>query len=132
MENEFLADLFRLVEEVSGSDTYRAKMAARSLHNARRIVSEMIALGEEWKRVKEAADYHEASERAQLGREYRARQTIIHKARCSSANALAVQLGIVMKTALGDLRIDATTAGTGLDEDERKLISAITLGLEAW
>jgi hypothetical protein len=130
--NDLMSDLLVLVDEITGDAGYRTKMIAQALRNARRVAGEMVALDEEARRAKEVTAHYADAGNARAARANKSRETLIHKARCEGARVLAEQLGLAMKTALGDLRIDETTAQTGLDQDERNLISAITTGLERW
>jgi hypothetical protein len=119
-------DAFVKLFESFDRPEYREKMARKGARNAGRLASNAIALDEEETRCIEAVNAFAERDMPAEERAAKTRAMLVHKARCSALAQLAQQLSLTMKWALGNLRIDETTDGTGLAEDERALINLIT------
>ncbi len=123
---DFIDNLEKAVTLITEAPDYREKLVKRSVRNISRAATEAIALDEEERRCIEAVDAFDERDMPEEAAAARTRVTLVHKARCEKIRVLAVQMALVMTKALGSLRVDETTVGTGLTESERRAIALIT------
>lgn len=124
-------DAFVKLFEAMERPEQREKDARRALRSALRSLVHAIALEQEENRCIEARDALDERDLPAEAKAAAARQALVHRSRCEHLSELAKCLEIVMRSALGSLRVEESTVGTGLRTADRALIDAVaSLGVE--
>jgi len=110
----------------------RTKGARKAIESMQRLADLAIQLGEQWKseRVRADALLTVGEDKAGVLADERAKG--IHSDRCRALSRIASFARLALIEAAGDLKITETTAGTGLDEMDRALLSQVSGWCDRW
>ncbi len=110
----------------------RCKMMKALLEAALHLNAEAVALEDMWLQEKARSEQLQGNDDAKLWSMSVDRAKRIHRERCHKLSEAAVRVREAMKLACGTLTIDETTADTGLDEDQRSLLSQVSGRCARW
>jgi hypothetical protein len=96
------------------------------LRNIEIAATEAFCLKQEWARISALINDNAYPDGSREGDTLVARARLVHQNRCNKLYALAKHLGEMMFLSHCELRIDETTAGTGLDLEAREAIAVIS------
>lgn len=120
----------KLTEELPDVRNNRIEDLIRKVkkHKSAAIAEEM-----EWRRLMAQMCSDEEIRDEEKREQTKLRAVMIHRSRCNHIKAAAFCARQIVRYVAGDLRIDGSTAGTGLDTDERRLVAGVTgIGEDAW